>query len=29
VCQTELSLGCTKPSRLHLISFLLFSISSI
>jgi hypothetical protein len=28
VCQTELSLGCTKPSLLHLISFLIFSISS-
>jgi hypothetical protein len=28
VCQTELSLGCTKPSLLHLISFLLFSVSS-
>jgi hypothetical protein len=28
VCQTELSLGCTKPSLLHLFSFLLFSVSS-
>jgi hypothetical protein len=28
VCQTELSLGCTKPSLLHIISFLLFSVSS-
>jgi hypothetical protein len=28
VCQTELSLGCTKPSLLHLISFLIFSVSS-
>jgi hypothetical protein len=28
VCQTELSLGCTKPSLLHLFSLLLFSISS-
>jgi hypothetical protein len=24
VCQTELSLGCTQPSLLHLFSFLLF-----
>jgi hypothetical protein len=28
VCQTELSLGCTKPSLLHLFSLLLFSVSS-
>ena len=28
VCQTELSLGCTKPSLLHLFCFLLFSVSS-
>jgi hypothetical protein len=28
VCQTELSLGCTKPSLLHLFSFLLFSVSN-
>jgi hypothetical protein len=28
VCQTELNLGCTKPSLLHLFSFLLLSISS-
>jgi hypothetical protein len=28
VCQTELSLGCTQPSLLHLFSFLLFSVSS-
>ena len=28
VCQTEQRLGCTKPSLLHLFSFLLFSISS-
>jgi hypothetical protein len=27
VCQTELSLGCTQPSILHLFSFLLFSVS--
>jgi hypothetical protein len=28
VCQTELSLGCTQPSLLHLFSFLLFSVSN-
>jgi hypothetical protein len=29
VCQTELSLGCTKLSLLHFFSSLLFSVSSI
>jgi hypothetical protein len=28
VCQAELDFGCTKPSLLHLFSFLLFSVSS-
>jgi hypothetical protein len=28
VCQTELSLGCTQPSLLHLSSFLLLSVSN-
>jgi hypothetical protein len=28
VCQTELSLGCTQPSFLHLSSFLLLSVSN-
>jgi hypothetical protein len=28
VLQTELSLGCTQPSFLHLFSFLLLSVSN-